>query len=228
VALHSRDATRPLLRLADGARAPKYGVAVAGPAEVALPRVVEPDSDEARQLLDGLQQAFNREERQMFVQEYFAVFTPSVREENRDRLTVQALSIHAGPGRDGPTYFVELMRPYPRRAPEHLRWCDEVTYMSGWVRRGAKDGLDLTRLTRAVTSCLIDTAQRAEPHVIVHTAEGPVWMVDLYRPDAEVVGLFRAPAGEEPEPIVIREIGRCVDTPPPSPPARGLPDVSVP
>ena len=226
VALHSREAARPLLRAADGARAPKYGVAVAGQAEVTLPRPIASDSVEARQLLDGLQPAFNREEQRMFVLQYFGVFAPSVGEQARNRLPVQALSIHAGAGHDGPTYFVELTRSYPRPSPEHLRWCDEVTYMSGWVRRDTKHGLDLTLLTRAVTSCLIDTAQRSEPHTIVHTPRGPVWMIELYRPDGEVVGLFRAPKGDTPEPIVIRDMGRCVDTPPNQP--AHIPDASVP
>jgi len=228
VALHSREATRPLLRAPDGERAPKYGVAVSGHVEVTLPRLVAVDSDEARQLLDGVQKAFNRQERLMFAEDYFAAFEPSVRGEERDRLPVQALSIHAGPGRAGPIYFVELARAYPRRRPERLRWCDEVTYMSGWVRRGAKDALELTLITRAVTSCLFDTTQRAEPHVIVETPRGPVWMLELYRPDSEVVGLFRAPDGEEPEPVVIREIGRCVDGMPASPPAMRLPYALVP
>ena len=164
----------------------------------------------------------------MFAGDYFAVFEPSVRADDRDRLPVTGLSIHAGPGHAGTTYFVELSRSYPRRSPERLRWCDEVTYMSGWVRRGPNDTLDLTLLTRAVTSCLFDTTQRAEPHAIVHTPRGPVWMLEMYRPDAEVVALFRAPRGEDPEPIVIREIGRCVGTPPPDLPARSLPDVAVP
>ena len=228
VALHSREATRPLLRFADGERAPTYGVAVAGPAEVTLPRLVDPESDEARQLLDGLQHAFNREERLMFAQDYFTIFAPSVGAEDRDRQPVIALSIHAGPGHSGPTYFVELARSYPRRAPERLRWCDEVTYMSGWVRPGGPATLELVVLTRALTSCLIDTTQRAEPHVIVHTPRGPVWMLDLYRPDTEVVGLFRAPQGQKPEPIVIREIGRCEGKPAPHRSERGLPDDSVP
>ena len=100
--------------------------------------------------------------------------------------------------------------------------------MSGWVRRDAKDRLNLTLLMRALTSCLIDTTQRAEPHAIVQTPRGPVWMIELYRQNAEVVALFRAPRGEDPEPIVIREIGRCVEPPPPSLPVRSLPDVSVP
>jgi len=229
VALHSRDATRPLLRAPDGARAPTYGVAVAGPADVTLPRLVEPGSGEARQLLDGLQQAFNREERLMFAQDYLSVFAPSVKSEDRDRLPLQALSIHAGPGRTGPTYFVELARAYPRRAPGHLRWCDEVTYMSGWVRRGRNDTLDLTLITRAVTSCLFDTTQRAEPHVIVQTPRGPVWILDLYRPDSEVIGLFQAPKDEDPEPILIREIGRCEGKSPARPPVLlDLPGGSVP
>ena len=83
-----------------------------------LPRSVSDlDSDEARTLLDALQQTFNREERLMLAQDYFAVFQPSVRAEDRDRMPVRALSIHAGPGHGGPTYFVELIRSYPRRRP---------------------------------------------------------------------------------------------------------------
>jgi hypothetical protein len=223
VALHSRDATRPLLRPPDGARAPKYGVAVAGPAEVTLPRVVAPESDEARQLLDGVQRAFNREERLMLARDYFAVFEPSVRAEERDRMPVQALTIHAGPGHAGSIYCVELARAYPRRRPEHLRWCDEVTYMSGWVRRGKGDTPALTLITRAVTSCLFDTTQRAVPHAVIQSPGGPVWMLELYRPDSEVVGLFRAPKDENPEPILLRDIGRCEGTPSARPPALEMP-----
>lgn len=228
VALHSRGATRPLLRAPDGARAPKYGVAVAGHAEVTLPRVVGADSDEARQLLDGVQQAFNREERLMLARDYFRRVEFSVEAEDRDRMPVRALSVYAGPGRTGPIYFVELARAYPRRKPEQLRWCDEVTYMSGWVRRGKKDSLELTLITRAVTSCLFDTTQRAEPHAIVQAPRGPVWMLELYRPDSEVVGLFRAPEDEEPEPILIRAIGQCQGTNAARPPTLDVPDASVP
>ena len=228
VALHSPEATRPLLRAPDGARAPKYGVAVAGAAAITLPRAIEPDSDEARQLLDGLQQTFNREERLMFALDYFSVLEPSVRAADRDRMPVQALSIHAGPGHNGPAYFVELARTYPRRKPEHLRWCDEVTYMSGWVRRGDNETLALTLITRAVTSCLFDTTQRAAPQAIIETPRAPVWMLEMYRPDSEVVGLFRAPSGEEAEPIVIRDIGRCEGKAVSQLPSREIPDVSVP
>jgi hypothetical protein len=228
VAIHSRDGTRPLLRMGAGARAPKYGVAVAGKAAVTLPRAVSLDGGEARTLLDALQPTFNREERMMLALDYFAVFQPSVQAGDRDRMPVRALSISAGPGQDGPTYFVELTRSYPRRSPEHLRWCDEVTYMSGWVRRRDDDSLDLVLVTRAVTSCLLDTTQRAEPHAIVDTPRGPVWMLEMYRPDLEVVGMFLAPTDEAAAPILIREIGRCVGEPPPLSPSRGLPDVSVP
>ena len=53
-------------------------------------------------------------------------------------------------------------------------------------------------------------------------------MLELYRPDSEVVGLFRAPDGDEPEPILVREIGRCISGVPASPPAMRLPDASIP
>ncbi len=211
VALHSRAATRPLLRMATGARVPKYGVAVAGPGQVRLPRPVAPDSSEGQALLDHLQTTFNREEQLMLALDYFTVYQPSLDAEERARLPIRPLSMHAGPGRDGETYFVELTRTYPRRQPERMRWCDEVTYLAGWVRRRRDDSLDLTLVTRAVTSCLLDTAQRAHPLAVVETPRGPVWMLELYRPDAEKVGMFLAPEGDAPEPLVIREIGRCVD-----------------
>lgn len=228
VVLHSRTATRPVLRDAEGGRAPTYGVAIAGPGTVTLPRPVPTDDPEARVLLDGLQQAFNREERLMLAEDYFAVYQPSIDAEQRDRMPVQARSIHAGPGRTGgPTYYVELMRHYPRRMPEHLQWCDEVTYMAGWVRQRQDDSLDLTLVTRAVTSCLLDTMQRSEPLAIVHTARGPVWMLELYRPDSQVLGMFLAPSDEFPEPVLIRDLGRCE---PGQRPRRGAPttDTEVP
>lgn len=231
VVLHSRASTRPLLRQPDGGRAPKYGVAVAGPGRVTLPRAVAPDSDEARLLMDELQRTFNREERLMFAEDYFAVYQPRVSPEQRDRLPVQPLSIHAGMGRTGEaTYFVELTRNYPRRWPEHLRWCDEVTYMAGWVRQRDDSSLDLTLVQRAVTSCLLDTAQRAEPQAIVDTPRGPAWMLSMYRPDAEVVGLFLAPRGDEPEPLVVRDLGRCEpgSSPRQASPLQSVPDASVP
>lgn len=227
VALHSRAATRPLLRAAVGARAPKYGVAASGPAEVVLPRIVDPDSGEARSLLDALQGAFNRAERLMLARDYFAIFQPSVGAEARDRMPVQAIAIHEGPGRSGPTYFVELERRYPRRQPERLRWCDEVTYMSGWVRRRSGT-LDLTAVTRAVTSCLLDTTQRAAPLAIVQTPQGPAWLIELYQPEAEVVGIFLAPEGDDPEPLVIRQMGRCDGSASPRVAPFALPDLSVP
>ncbi len=228
--LHSRAATRPLLRAADGERAPKYGVAAAGPAAVELPRSVSPESAEARQLLDALQRTFNQEERLMLAGEYFAVHQPSMPERERDRIPVQAVSIYAGSGRGGETaYFVELQRRYPRRRPEHLRWCDEVTYMAGWVRPRRDERLGLTVLVRAVTSCLLDTVQRAEPLAIVSTAAGPAWMLELYRPGVEMLGVFLAPDGDTPEPLLVRTIGACGDRrPPPATEIMGLPDVSVP
>ncbi len=230
VVLHSRAATRALLRTADGARAPKYGVAVAGPGQVELPRAVAPDSDEARSLMDALQGTFNREERLMLARDYFAAYTPSVDADTRDRMPVGAITIHEGAGRTGsPTYFVELERRYPRRQPAHLRWCDEVTYMAGWVRRGGDGRLDLTPVTRAVTSCLLDTAQRAAPLAVVRTPRGPAWLLELSRPDFEVLGIFLAPEGDEAEPLVIREIGRCESGQPPRlAPRTHLPDASVP
>jgi hypothetical protein len=227
VALHSRAATRPLLRPAEGGRAPKYGVAAAGPARVELPRRIDPDSAEARALLDAVHAPFNRHERLMLARDYFAVYTPTVDAATRDRMPVEALAIHQGPGRDGTVYFVELARRYARRTPEDLRWCDEVSYMAGWVRRGSDRTLDLTPVVRAVTSCLLDTTQRASPLAVVHTDRGPVWFLELYRPDSEVLGVFRAPEGDEPEPLLIREIGRCEDRGPRRAPMP-LPDVSVP
>jgi hypothetical protein len=230
VVLRSRSATRPLLRSAHGLRAPKYGVAVAGPASVMLPRAVAPESDEARSLLDALQGTFNREERLMLAEDYFAVYTPSVDADTRDRMPVRALTISEGEGRRGePAFFVELERRYPRRFPAQLRWCDEVTYMAGWVRRGGDGRLDLTPVTRAVTSCLLDTAQRAAPLAVVRTPRGPVWLVELFRPDSEVLGVFLAPEGDDPEPLVIRPIGRCeAGQLPPSMPAHGVAAPSVP
>jgi hypothetical protein len=230
VVLHSRAATRPLLRTADGLRAPKYGVAVAGPAQVELPRAVAPESSEARTLMDALQSTFNREERLMLARDYFAAYTPSVDADSRDRMPVGAITIHEGAGQAGsPTYFVELERRYPRRQPAHLRWCDEVTYMAGWVRSGGDGRLDLTPVTRAVTSCLLDTAQRATPLAVVRTPRGPAWLLELSRPDFEVLGIFLAPEGEKADPLVIREIGRCEAGHAPQPaPRPNLPDVSVP
>jgi hypothetical protein len=226
VVLHSRAATRPLLRMADGGRAPKYGVAAAGPARVVFPRSVAADSAEGRTLLDALQVTFNREERLMFALDYQTVLRNA---EERERVAVEALAIHQGPGRDGPAYFVELMRSYPRDKPERLRWCDQVTYMSGWVRRRGDDTLDITAITRAVTSCLLDTTQRATPLAIVETSRGPAWLIELYRPDAEVLGVFMAPGGDDPEPMLIREVGRCEgDVPARLLPGGGLPDASVP
>lgn len=209
VALHSRAAMRPSLRPAVGARAPKYGVATAGPARVVLPRRIEPESPEARALLDALQVTFNKQERLMLALDYFAVHTPSLDRDARDRLPIEAISIHQGPGRDGDVYFVEIARRYPRRKPEELRWCEEVSYMAGWVRRKDDRELDLTLLVRAVTSCLLDTTQRAEPLAIVHTSRGPMWLLELYRPDSEVVGIFRAPDSDAVEPQLIRTMGRC-------------------
>ena len=228
VALHSRAATRPFLRTAVGGRAPKYGVAAAGPARVRMPRRVEADSPEARALLDALQMTFNREERLMLAQDYFRVHTPSLDSDARDRLPVNAIAIHQDPGRDGPSYFVELERRYPRRKPEALRWCDEVTYMAGWVRRSRGDALDLTLVVRAVTSCLLDTTQRATPLAIVDTPRGPAWFLELYRPDSEVLGIFMAPDTDEPEPLLLREIGRCEGSPPRSATTIHLPEASVP
>jgi hypothetical protein len=226
VVLHSRAATRPLLRMADGARAPKHGVASAGPARVLFPRIVAPDSPEERTLLDALQVTFNREERLMFALDYMTVIRDA---EERERVPVEAIAIHQGPGRGGPSYFVELMRRYPRKKPEQLRWCDEVTYMAGWIRQSDDERLDLTPITRSVTSCLLDTTQRASPLAVVETAKGPVWLLELYRPDAEVLGVFLAPDGDDPEPLLIREIGRCEGgVPARLMPGAGLPDASVP
>lgn len=205
VALHSRDARRPLLRFPDGDRAPKYGVATTGSARVTVPRRLDPDSAEARALLDALQRPFGRIERLML---NLGVYRPSLGAAARDRLPIRALAIHEGPVRDGSGYFVELMRSYPRRSPKDLLWCDEVTYIAGWVRR-RKNDLTITPAIRSVTSCLLDTTQRASPLAVVETPRGPAWFLELYEPDAEVLGVFRAPDGDEPEPLLIREMGRC-------------------
>ena len=69
--------------------------------------------------------------------------------------------------------------------------------------------------------------QRSEPLAIVHTARGPVWMLELHRPDSQVLGMFLAPADEFPEPVLIRDLGRCE---PGQRPRRGAPttDTDVP
>lgn len=211
VVLHSREATRRLMRLPDGFRTPKHGVAVTGgDASIELPREIALGSPEAATLLDALQRPFTQQERLMLAGDYFGRYASPMSSEARDRLPVKALSIHEGPGRKGDRiYFVELERRYPRKHPADLQWCDEVTYMAGWVRRGNDDQLDLTLLDRTVTSCLLDTALRAAPHAIVHTPRGPAWIVETYRPMFGNFGVFLAPDGDEPELLLLRPAGRC-------------------
>ena len=210
VALHSRNARREPLRPADGDRAPKYGAAIAGEADVTVPREVPVDGPEAAALLDALQRTFNREERLMLAGDYFAVYTPSVGGDERDRMPVHALSMFAGPGRGGEqVYFVELERRYPRERPEPLRWCDEVTYMTGWAHRDGKGAFDLSLITRSVTSCLLDTVVRAVPHAVVHTPKGPVWLVEEYRPGAEAFALYMAPDRHGATMLARRFAGSC-------------------
>ena len=210
VALASRQAARRAWRPAHGLRVPKQGVAVAGAdVEVVLPREVAPESPEARTLLDGLQRAFNQEERLMLAHDYFAVYQPSVDAAQRDRMPVRALSIHAGPGRSGELYFVELERRYPRKTPEDLQWCDEVTFMAGWVRRATDDRLDLSLIERSVTSCLLDSVLRAVPHAVLRTSKGPAWLVELHRPESEGYAVFAAPVDDHPEMLGYRSIGAC-------------------
>lgn len=228
VVLHSRDALRAPLRPPDGGRAPKHGVAVAGEASVTLPSPVALDSAEAAALLDGLQVAFNREERLMLAGDYFAVYQPSVPAQERDRMPVHALAIYQGPGRDGDqVYFVELERRYPRKQPTDLQWCDEVTYMTGWAHRGRDDRPELSLVTRDVTSCLLDTVVRATPHAIVETPRGPVWLIEEYRPEAEAYGLYLAPDRHGATLITRRFAGSCVRGSGRLSAATGMPDVTV-
>ncbi len=210
VALHSRAARREPFRPPDGTRAPKHGIAVAGDAAITLPRPVAAGSPEAAALLDALQQVFNHHERMMLAGDYFAVYTPPVDGAERDRMPVQALSIHAGRGRTGgDVYFVELERRYARRRPADLQWCDEVTYMNGWAHRGRDDRMELSFITRAVTSCLLDTVVRAVPRAVIDTPRGPVWLVEEYRPDAEAFGVYLAPDRDGAELITRRFAGAC-------------------
>ncbi len=210
VALHARGARRGPMRAADGRRAPTHGVAIAGSATVAVPREVALDSAEAAALLDSLQPTFNREERLMLAGDYFAVYSPPVAGDDRDRMPLQALSIHAGDGRGGePVYFVEVERRYPRKRPEHLRWCDEVTYMSGWVHRGRGGTLELSSISRNVTSCLLDSVVRAVPHAVIESPAGPVWLVEEYRPEAEAFALYLAPDRDGAELVARRFAGSC-------------------
>jgi len=231
VALASRAAARTWWRPADGLRAPKHAIAIAGgTADVVLPREVDPESAEGRALLDAVQRPFNTTERLMLAADYFARYTPSVEAAQRDRMPVRALSIHAGPGRSGEIYFVELQRRYPRVRPEHLLWCDEVTYMAGWVRRAADDRLDLSLVERAVTSCLLDSVLRATPHAVIRTPKGPAWLLELYRPQAEGYAVFAAPVDEHVEMLGYRSIGACEGEPqaPSQRPPATADDVEVP
>jgi hypothetical protein len=210
VALHSRGARRALLRPSDGWRVPKHGVAIAGEASVTMPREVALDDPEAAALLDALQPTFNHEERMLLASDYLAVYTPSIEADLRDRMPVRALSVHAGPALGGGTvYFVELERRYPRQRPERLQWCDEVTYMSGWAHRGRSGRFELSLVSKDVTSCLLDTVVRAVPRAIVDTPEGPVWLVEEYRPEAEAFGLYLAPGRDEARLLARRFAGSC-------------------
>jgi len=202
VVLRSRAGIRQPLRPADGLRAHKRGVAVAGEAQLTVPRQIDQDSAEARALLDAVQPLFNRDERLMLAGDYFAVYTPSVDGNARDRMPVEALGIYEGPGRTGgPVYFVELQRRYPRRAPADLQWCDEVTYMSGWIYRGDGDRIETSLISNDVTSCTLDSVVRAIPHAVVETARGPVWLLEEYRPNGEAFALYLAPDRQGVEPL---------------------------
>ena len=229
VALASRDAARSWWRQPDGLRAPTYGVAIAGgDAELTLPRAVPVESAEARALLDALQRTFNNQERLMLAGDYFAVYAPSVDGAQRDRMPVRALSIHAGPGADGEVYFVELERRSPRKQPEHLQWCDAVTFMAGWVRRAADGQLDVSLMERAVTSCLLDSVLRATPLAVVRTRKAPVWLVEVYRTQTAGYALYPAPTTDAVEPLAYRSMGNCVGRLPVQPPLATGVDVEVP
>ena len=230
VALVSRAGARDTLRPADGMRAPKHGVAVTGQARVTLPRSVDPESPEGRSLLDALQVAFNREERLMLASDYFAVYRPALDGSQRDRMPVRALGLYEGPARvDGPVYFVELQRRYPRKAPERLQWCDEVTYMTGWAHPGADGRLELSLISNDVTSCLLDTVVRATPRAVLDSPQGPVWLVEEYRPDAEAFSLYLAPDRDGAQWIARRFAGSCAGSPSrPERPVEPPPDNPVP
>jgi hypothetical protein len=212
VVLQSRAARREPMRRPEGSRVPKHGVAVTGDAAITLPRAVEAESAEGRALLDAVQAAFNREERLMLARDYFAVYSPSVPGDVRDRLPVHALSIHAGPARiGGLAYYVELERRYPRRSPPNLQWCDEVTYMTGWAHQGEDDRLELSLIGIDVTSCLLDSVVRITPHAIIDSPRGPVWLLEEYRSHAEAYSLFLAPDRTGHDLLVRRFAGFCPD-----------------
>lgn len=209
VVLQSRDAQRSPMRPIDGTRVPKHGVAVTGETSLTRPRRIEADSGEGRALLDAVQRAFNREERLMLARDYFAVYHPSVDGDERDRMPVTALSIHAGPSRTGESYFVELERRYPRRQPKDLQWCDEVTYMTGWAHRREGDQLDLSLIGIDVTSCRLDSVVRIVPHAIFDSPKGPVWLLEEYRPEAEAYSLYLSPDRQGADLLSRRFAGLC-------------------
>jgi hypothetical protein len=212
VILQSRAAQRQPMRRPAGSRAPKHGVAVTGNAAITVPRAVDAESPEGRALLDAVQAAFNHEERLMLARDYFRVYTPSIPGEVRDRMPVRALSIHAGAARGGGlAYYVELERRYPRRAPVHLQWCDEVTYMTGWAHKGDQDRLELSLIGIDVTSCLLDSVVRIAPHAILESAKGPVWLLEEYRREAEAYSLYLAPDRDGHDLLVRRFAGFCPD-----------------
>ncbi len=210
VVLESRAARRHQMRPPEGPRAPKHGVAVTGGATVTLPRAIPADSAEGRALLDGVHAAFNREERLMLARDYFTVYTPSLPGDERDRMPVRALSIHAGPARAGGlAYYVELERRYPRRSPVQLQWCDEVTYMTGWAHVGNDETLELSLVGIDVTSCLLDSVVRVTPHAVIDSPKGPVWLLEEYRREGEAYSLHLAPDRNGHDLLARRFAGVC-------------------
>lgn len=194
VMITSRAAVREPLRQADGMKAPKRGVAASQGASLTIPRQLPTESPAARALLDHLQPIFNNEERLMLAGDYFGRYAPSVPERQRNRMPVEAITLHEAAGRDGRTvYYLELARRYPRRQPQELQWCDEVTYMAGWAYARDNGELELSLVSNTVTSCLLDTVVRTAPLAVVETRDGPVWLLEEHTARAEAYSLYRAP-----------------------------------
>jgi hypothetical protein len=64
--------------------------------------------------------------------------------------------------------------------------------MTAWAHRGRDGSLELSLLTRGVTSCLLDTVVRAVPRAVLRTEAGPVWLIEEYRPEAQAFPLYLA------------------------------------
>ncbi len=211
VLLESPDAVRSPMRAPLGPFVPKHALATLGGGHVEPLRYHDAASPSLLQLADALAPHVDRVEEWQLRGAYLGVFVHPHSAEERRTYPVSVLNLHEGPGPNGPVFWFDALRRYPRNEGDpDVDWCDIVTYVTGWTYLNAAGDLAVAVQHLSITSCLLDSVVRRVPLGVVRAGTDDTWVFEEQSNDSgERITVYLPPGRRDERLLLATPTGDC-------------------